>query len=226
MGMRDATGARFVKAKSSFSVLFGMAGREGRRAQLRMLQRWTGSPFTEVEPFVPRSGVIVDVGCGFGLFSALMALEGPGRAVVGFDVDAAKIRRAQHLFGEIPNLRFEVASAESARLPDCEGAVIYDVLHHLAPAKTTALLRRIREKLRGTLVVKENDVEPPWKNAVSHAVEWVAVNGGITKSDPVQFRDRAGWVLELEATGFRVRRAESMKVKAGFYVPHALFVAD
>lgn len=174
---------------------------------------------------VPSRGTIVDAGCGFGLFSALLALRQPEREVLGLDLDGEKIRRARFLFGELPNLRFEVASLEKAELPPCDGVVIYDVLHHLSRPKVDALLRSIRRQLRGTLVIKENDVEPAWKYGVSQAVEWVALQGGITLSDPVEFRSRPEWKKVLEEAGFTVLQAEHLRAAAGFFVPHSLFVA-
>jgi 2-polyprenyl-6-hydroxyphenyl methylase/3-demethylubiquinone-9 3-methyltransferase len=169
--------------------------------------------------------MIVDAGCGFGLMSALMAIREPGREVIGLDLDPSRIRRARQLFGEIPNLKFEACSLEDAQIPSCEGVLVYDVLHHLSRPRVSAFLKEVRRKLRGKLVIKENDVEPAWKYGVSVAIEWVALEGGITMSDPVEFRSRLEWVKTLEAEGFGVQRAEHLRARAGFFVPHSLFVA-
>lgn len=204
--------------------LLKRAGRTGPRAQLRVLQRWTGSPFTLLEPLVPARGTIVDAGCGFGLFSALLALSRPERTVIGIDLDAGKLERAHRLFGDIPNLRFQKSSLEEAAFPPCEGLVFYDVLHHLSTDKMRAALRRGRVALRGRLVIKENDITPAWKHRVSCLIEEMAIRGGITQSDPVEFRDPLAWKKELEAAGFVVERAEHLRAKAGFFVPHAVIV--
>ena len=85
------------------------AGGAGLRARLRIDQRWYGSPFLAVEPFVPARGRIVDAGCGFGMFAAILALRSGEREVYGLDIDADKIARARSWFGGLPGLRFERA---------------------------------------------------------------------------------------------------------------------
>ena len=44
-----------------------------------------------------RAKVIVDVGCGHGLFAQLLAGQIPKRRVIGFDLDAHKIGLAAQL---------------------------------------------------------------------------------------------------------------------------------
>ena len=51
-------------------------------------------PFAEVvERVVPTSGDVLDIGCGHGLFASYLALEPPGRRVVGVDLDDRQARR-------------------------------------------------------------------------------------------------------------------------------------
>ncbi|MFZ5479597.1 MAG: class I SAM-dependent methyltransferase [Myxococcota bacterium] len=194
-------------------------------ARLRLWQRWYGSPFSQVARWVPPDARVADLGCGFGLFSGLLALE-PARRVVGLDVDAAKIAHAERVWGDLPNVRFACADLSATPLPDCDCAVVYDVLHHLADAD--ALLAAVYARLPpgGLLVVKENDTGPPHKRLVSELVERVAVGLAVTRSAPVRFRSRAQWVASIERAGFRVHVAEHLRAREGFFVPHSLFVAS
>ncbi len=196
----------------------------GTRDALRLRQRWFGSPFSAVEPLLPREGTILDLGCGFGVFAATLALGATGRRVIGLDVDAPKIARAQAWYGHLPNLRFVVGDLDHDDLPEADAVVIYDVLHHLQDAD--ALLARAARALRpgGMLVVKENDVTPPWKHAVSTLVEHVAVGSGLTRSAPVRFRSREAWAEALSGAGLVVERAEHLPAREGFFVPHSVFV--
>lgn len=209
--------------EAAFREVRRRAGRAGWRARLRVWQRWTGTPYAAVAAVIPTSGRVVDLGCGFGMFAALLAVDAPGREVLGLDVDAARIRRARALFGDLA--RFEVADLAVAALPGADTFVLYDVLHHLADSD--ALLRRVAAALPpgGRLVVKENDVEPLAKRVVSEAVELVATRSGLTRSAPVRFRSRAGWTEALERAGLAVERAEHLRAREGFFVPHSLFVA-
>ena len=47
-------------------------------------------PFRRVEAAVPKSGVVVDIGCGYGLFANLLAMRSGTRNVLGYDIDAAR----------------------------------------------------------------------------------------------------------------------------------------
>lgn len=194
--------------------------------RLRMRQRWWGTPFATVEPFVPRSGTIVDVGCGFGMFSAWLALSSPARTVVGVDLDERKIQLARELY---PQVRFEVGDLASVPLPPCDAVVIYDVLHHLRDTVVDRVLAEAYARLApgGTLVVKENDVGPLPKRVISEVVETVAVFGGVTRSDPWRFRSVPEWRQALEAAGFRVREARAFPAYGyGRLLPHSLLVAE
>jgi 2-polyprenyl-6-hydroxyphenyl methylase/3-demethylubiquinone-9 3-methyltransferase len=195
------------------------------RARLRLWQRWTGSPFRAVARWVPPDARVADLGCGFGLFSGLLALE-PGRDVVGVDVDAGKIDHARRVWGDLPNVRFACADLGVAPLPDADCVVFYDVLHHVADADALLAAAYARLPPGGLLVVKENDTGPPHKRLVSELVERVAVGLSVTRSAPVRFRSRGEWSDALARVGFRVHVAEHLHAREGFFVPHSLFVAS
>jgi SAM-dependent methyltransferase len=197
----------------------------GWRDALRLRQRWFGSPFAAVEPLLPREGTILDLGCGFGVMAACLALGAPHRRVIGLDVDAGKVARGRRWYGHLPGVDLRVADLDATPLPSTDAVVVYDVLHHLADADTA--LARVARALRpgGMLVVKENDVTPAWKHAVSLGVERIAVGSGLTRSAPVRFRDVRAWRSALDAVGLRVERAGPLAAREGFFVPHSVFVA-
>lgn len=197
----------------------------GLRDDLRLRQRWFGSPFAAVEPFVPRAGDVLDLGCGFGVLGAWLALTSPSRQVTGLDVDAGKIARGRAWYGHLPNLRLACVDLEGTTLPAADAIVIYDVLHHLPDADATLAAAATALRPGGVLVVKENDVTPAWKHAVSLGVERVAVGSGLTRSAPVRFRSRDAWVRAIESVGLHVTHATHLTAREGCFVPHSLFVA-
>ncbi|MEW6155484.1 MAG: class I SAM-dependent methyltransferase [Actinomycetota bacterium] len=70
-------------------------------ARVHVRGRWLTCPFPRIERAVPAYGRVLEVGCGYGLFSTYLALREPGREVVGVDIDQAKIEVATAVAGGI-----------------------------------------------------------------------------------------------------------------------------
>jgi len=211
--------------RAAFDEVRRRAARDGVRGRVRVWQRWTGTPYSVAGGLLPETGTILDLGCGFGMLSALLATHAPGRAMIGLDVDAAKIARARRLFGDLARFEQVDFNAPVVDLPLADAVVTWDVLHHLEdPA---ALLRWARARLRpgGVLLVKENDTVPLGKRLVAEAVEVVALGLEVTASARVRFRSVAEWTELLRAAGFEVEDARHLPAREGFFVPHSVFVA-
>ena len=96
-----------------------------------------------------------------------------------------------------------------ARLQDLDGgafdgAVIADVLHHLAYEDQPELLADLYARLKpgGTLVLRETDIKLRLRFLLFHCLlEWVLYLGG----EKMKFRKAAEWVRLLESAGFTVR---------------------
>jgi 2-polyprenyl-3-methyl-5-hydroxy-6-metoxy-1,4-benzoquinol methylase len=59
-------------------------------------------PFDELLPFLPETGQLLDIGCGFGLLGWLLAEARPGLDYWGTDVDGRKIQLARSAFAQHP----------------------------------------------------------------------------------------------------------------------------
>src|SRR5262245_64101581 len=62
----------------------------------------------EIGQYLPETGPVLDVGCGFGLFSLYYAATGPRRFVRGLDVNGRRIalaRRSEEHTSELQSLR-------------------------------------------------------------------------------------------------------------------------
>lgn len=214
--------------QASFATVLDTVPDTSLRARARLWQRWTGTPMRLVSAHVPREGQIVDLGCGFGLFAAWLALEAPTRRVWGVDMDGSKITRAQHWFGHLDNVRFALGDLETVTVPPCDAVVIYDVLHHLRPEAAEALLSRAWSALRpgGLLVVKENDTSPPWKHWLNQGIEVYAHRSGLTHGEPATLRSLADWQRRVAHAGFRVRHVGRLDAREGFFVPHGLLIGE
>ena len=122
-------------------------------------------PFEHIEPFIPVTGAIIDVGCGSGFLSILLALKRPEASVMGIDRNKKAIDLARKVTSDIRNLSFQTKDLTELSLHSCDTIVISDVLHHLPRKIQSSLLDEIADKLkpRGTLIIKDINTRPLWK---------------------------------------------------------------
>lgn len=193
------------------------------RDRLHMIVRWWLCPMRAVAARVPAKGVIVDLGCGHGLFALLLARESAGRQVIGIDLDARKIAVARQ--ARLPNLRFEVGDVGQVELPPAQAVTLVDVLYLVPYDVQERLLALCAERLAsgGVIVLKETAEVPRWKAWLNRLEEILAVRVlHITVGGAFYFRTRAGWQALFERLGFAV---ETIPLDRGYYHPHVLFVA-
>ncbi len=102
-------------------------------------------------------GRIVDIGCGHGSSTVLMARSFPNATVVGIDFHAPSIEAARQkaLDAGVANIEFEVAAAQDFSGSDFDFACIFDALHDMGDPVGAA--RHIRQALKpdGTFMVVE-----------------------------------------------------------------------
>lgn len=189
--------------------------------------RWWTCPFPAIVREVPATGRVLEVGCGHGLLSFLLAL-GSDRAVTGIDHDPHKIELAAAAAANLrpgeADISFSATALEELGDEPWDAVVIADVLYLLAPDDRTALLRRMASLIgpRGVLVVKEAGRQPVWKWRVSELQERLATGAlGITKGETVQFAPVDEIVAPLVASGLTVRHE---RVDRGYPYAHYLLV--
>src|SRR5438128_86916 len=160
----------------------------------------------EIGQYLPPSGEVLDIGCGFGLFSLYYAATAPKRFVRGIDVSARRIAVARRAAGRlsIANVAYEEGDAREFK-GDGEFAAAYmlDIVHHIPPATVPPLLRALRRSLGrdGVLLVKDVDSRPAPKRWFT----W-ALDKAVAPSVPVSYWSADALTAALEASGFRVRR--------------------
>jgi len=113
--------------------------------------------FARLHDAVPRQGVVLDLGCGYGMASHWLTFGTPDRQVLGVDYDEDKIRVARRTAPDHPRLRFEQANLLEWNFPACDAILLLDVLHYWTPDKQQHLLDKARAALRpgGRLVLRD-----------------------------------------------------------------------
>ncbi len=170
-------------------------------------------PFERLIPNVAPGASVLDVGCGAGLFLALLAGAVPDVAGVGFDssrqaIDAAvqmteQVKRSG-LRAELRFLQLDVGEA----WPDGHFDVVslVDVLHHIPPEHQKSVVERATEKVKpgGMLLYKDMANRPSfhaWMNRLHDLIvarQWIHYL-------PVRRVD--GWAEEF---GLALAHAETM----------------
>ncbi len=211
---------------TDINTLMAAYPRLSRRDRLHMLVRWRVCPLPAIAGMVPDQGVIVDLGCGHGLFSQLLARESSLRTVIGIDLDAHKVALAQCV--SLPNLRFIVGDVAVTDVPPAQAVTILDLFYLVPYAVQERLLQICADKLApgGVIVLKDMAERPRWKVWLNWLEETLAVRVlRITESDSggrFYFRSCAEWQALFDRLGFGV---ETIALDRGYYHPHVVFVA-
>ena len=165
---------------------------------------------------------ILDLGCGFGLFSLYYALTGPGRDIVGVDRNAARIDMANSCARAlgVRNVRYVAQDALEFRGKESFDAIyMLDLIHHLPRQEVRPFLAELRSILRpgGLLVIKDVAHRPHYKRLFTLALDRAMVG----LREPIYYWPPDDLVKLLQGLGFEVKRHP---IKDILPYPHMLYV--
>lgn len=171
--------------------------------------------FTALDGVVPRSGFILDLGCGYGLATHWLACFAETRTFLGVDYDEEKIRVAKRTAPEHPRIQFAVGDILEREYPACDTILLLDVLHYWSPAKQQLILNQARTALRpgGRLVLRDGVRAESEAHRRTRRWEEFATRVGMNRTqEGLHFRTQAELAAMLQCAGFA--RCE-VKVGAG-----------
>jgi cyclopropane fatty-acyl-phospholipid synthase-like methyltransferase len=177
----------------------------------------------EIGQYLPDEGPVLDIGCGFGLFSLYYAASGPRRFVRGLDLNGRRIalaRRAAARLG-LDNVAYEEGDARDFKGDgEVSAAYMLDIVHHVPPASVPPLLRALRRCLPagGRLLVKDVDTRPAPKRWFT----WL-LDRAMAPATPVRYWSAEELTHALTDAGFLVRRHLMVDVLP---YPHVLYVCE
>jgi 1-acyl-sn-glycerol-3-phosphate acyltransferase len=108
---------------------------------------------------LPRTGEILDLGCGYGFMCYMLSYTSPERKITGVDFDSEKIRIALNGFSKTDNLEFFCDDITKYSF-DCKDAIILsDVLHYLTQKSQEEVLLRCMDKISpgGMIIIRDAD---------------------------------------------------------------------
>ncbi len=175
----------------------------------------------EIGQYLPPTGLVLDIGCGFGLFSLYYAQVLPGARFRGLDLDRRRIALATAAARRLglANATYAVGDARTYRADDqYAAAYMLDIVHHIPPETVEPLLFELGTGLRpgGVLLVKDVDTQPAYKRWFTHALDLLMSPGGV-----IHYWPAAELAALLQRVGFRVHRHLMVDVLP---YPHVLFI--
>ena len=138
----------------------------------------------EIGQYLPLNGRILDVGCGFGLFTLFYALLSPGRRFVSLDVNNNRIelaRTASSLLDVSTRISFENRQAETLtdQFVSCDAAYMLDLIHHIPKESHRPLIEIVYKHLspKGVLILKDIATRPRYKVAFAWILDMLMSPG-------------------------------------------------
>ena len=149
--------------------------------------------YREIDSVVPVRGSVLDLGCGYGVMSHILARKSLERRVIGVDFDERKIGIARQTALATPNLSIEMQDILEWEYPPADAALLIDVLHYWPKEKQLRILEKAAACLRegGVLIVRSAVASSGWAH---RATAWAEIFARVTRrnrrSDGLFFLER------------------------------------
>jgi 2-polyprenyl-3-methyl-5-hydroxy-6-metoxy-1,4-benzoquinol methylase len=177
----------------------------------------------ELGQYLPERGQILDMGCGFGLFSLYYATKLPGLSIIGIDINADRIQMAKKAASalSLSNVRYEVADAITYECSTTfTGAYMLDIVHHISPETVRPLVRKIHASLPpgGRLLIKDVKTEPAYKRWFTFLLDKL-----LDPQSQLNYWKEQDMIDLLTAEGFEVFRHAMVDILP---YPHILYICQ
>jgi cyclopropane fatty-acyl-phospholipid synthase-like methyltransferase len=169
------------------------------RGTIGVLLKHSLYPLTYLKRVLPTRGTVLDLGCGDGMLTNLLAASLPGTSFVGLDRDPHRIRTANQVAS--PNASFHLGDIIDCRIRGAAAVILNDVLHHHPLDRQVDLLAAASENLDddGVMILKEVDQRD------APDVFWTRFwDGRLYPGDTLHFRSAGDWHDVLHRCGLRL----------------------
>jgi 1-acyl-sn-glycerol-3-phosphate acyltransferase len=125
---------------------------------------------------VPKDGLIIDAGCGYGFMDYMLAYLAPGRNITGFDYDEEKVEVAECGFDKPENLRFVHAGLNEFQAIPANCVIFSDVLHYLPVEERRRTFTNHASQLLpgGIIIVRDGDNNHGKKHGMTRLTEFLS----------------------------------------------------
>jgi len=167
------------------------------------------------------SGLVVDLGCGYGIALGFSAFHHPERLLIGCDLDARRIDAAREALAGM-NAQLSVADVRNFEFPQASLIFIFDVLQYLTGPEQLALLQRCASGLApgGKLIFRIPDRGSKATSRLSMTFDKLIFFLGKNRSGPVVL-SADEYSGALSGTGLQISRR---RLRNRLPIAHQLFI--
>lgn len=113
--------------------------------------------------FLPHQGLIIDVGCGYGVLANYLSLNLPHNQIIGIDLNKKRIDAALRTIGSRVNINYLIEDVTQWYWPSCAGIAMTDFLHHVTHDNQEIVLQKAFQSLEKDGVLLISEVDPTIK---------------------------------------------------------------
>lgn len=165
------------------------------------------APFEKIIKYIPEKGNVVDIGCGYGMFSNYLSLKRPHCNIFGTDFKKECIDENNKTIGNRKNIKYECIDVKDLKLNSCDVICMIDLMHHIDFNKQEKLLKECYKKLKkgGILIFKEIDTKPLWRISCN-TIHDTIMNPG----KKLYYKSSEEYCDLLQNIGFVLKKKENM----------------
>jgi len=191
------------------------------RQRLHVALRYQTCPFMRIEEHIPKSGTLLDFGCGQGLFSWILKQTHPERRVIGYDKSHEKIATARAVTCEDCAITFVTDERYETYAP-FDAIVVCDVLYLIQEKKDVIARLLSLLKPHGVLIVKEVVYEHSVRFLWAFLQEYIVYHlCKLTTGEGLFYEPKETYQQWLHEGNCDVT---TIDLRRGYWYPHYLFI--
>lgn len=115
---------------------------------------------------IPMNARVLDIGCGYGFMSYMLAFTSEQRTVTGIDYDEDKIDTANHCFNKTDKINFVCTDVLGFDFEEYDAIIMADMLHYLPAEEQRKVIEKCIAHLAtgGMIIIRDGDQD----NAEKH----------------------------------------------------------
>ncbi|MFQ5923344.1 MAG: class I SAM-dependent methyltransferase [Anaerolineales bacterium] len=158
----------------------------------------------ELAQYIPDQGCVLDLGCGFGLFTLYFAALKPASQFVGVDVSRSRIAMAMGSASKLGIRNSEFVCSDIRQLefeePRFDTVMTLDLMHHLPVQEGNSIIQTVHSdwlSSRGTFVMKDVTTWPRPMLYFTFLLDLL-----MNPRDSFYYRSADAWIDYLAEVGF------------------------